>query len=234
MGSYFSDKWNDLQTLWAAILANPGFFVVAFAIGLPLIWWKWRVTGNSMQSTVDSLTHGLRADADAKTVAHETGIGTRDILVMRPPPTPKMIYFALFFFGGGALFFMFIHIPSDRSEPSDWWVLLALLVFSIGSMIVIEQGQTRIRVDDTGLQRRRVLHPRQTIRFAEIAEVTTSSAKTMAPYIKIISNSGDSMRIGANFSGYRQVIDRLAPYDANMALISKIESTRAHARTSRG
>lgn len=228
MGSYFTDKWDALMALPGAIAANPMFFLVMLLIFAPLIWWKWRVTGGSVQKTVDDLTHGLRVDADQSTARHDTGIGTKDILVMRPAPLGKMIYFALFFFGGGALFYVFLHMPSDRSEPSDWGTALGLSGFAIVSMIAIELNQTRIYVDDTSLQKRRVLYRRQTIAFRDIASVEPHG-KQFTRGLLIRTTQGDKMRVTAGFSGYRQLLERLAPHDPKLALMARMGKGRARA-----
>lgn len=233
MGSYFSDRWEALQGLPAAIAQNPVFFIIVFAIGLPLIWWKWKVTGDSTVKAVNDLTHGLRADAAQSTTRHDTGIGTKDILVMRPAPLSKMIYFALFFFGGGALFYIFVHMPSDRAVASDWWTALGLAGFAVISMIAIELNQTRIIVDGESLEKRRVLHRRQKFNFADI-ETVEPLGKDFTRGLSIRTKSGEKMRVTAGFSGYRQLMERLAPHKAELALLVKLLKSRANARTARG
>lgn len=233
MGSYFSDRWEALSGLPAAISANPVFFLVAFVIFAPLLWWKWRVTGKATQTAVDSLTQGLRTDAETKSVRHDTGVGTRNILVMRPAPLNGMIYFSLLFFGGGALFYIFIHMPSEASVPSDWWVALGLCAFAVAAMIVIETNQTRILVDDRTIQKRRVLHRRQTIALRYITLIE-HRGKSFANGLTIHTGAGDKMTVIAGFSGYRQLIDRLAPFDAKIGLMSKLQRGRANARAARG
>ncbi|MBT8410752.1 MAG: hypothetical protein KJP02_03000 [Octadecabacter sp.] len=226
MGAYFSDKWEALTGLPAAIAAAPLFFAIVFAIGLPLIWWKWKVMGDGMQKAVADLSYGLRTDADRKQVRHETGIGTREILVMRPPKLSKMIYFALFFFGGGAVFYFILYLPSDLAEPDDWWTFAGAAGFTIAVMIIIEANQTRIYVDDHSLQRRRVLHRRQTIAFKDIASIEPLAKAFMGGMV-LRTRDGQRLRVRAQFSGYRELIARLAPYDRNMALLAKMPKPKA-------
>ena len=133
MGDYFADKWDALISLPAAIAENAVFFGIVFVIFLPLIWWQWRVTGNSVTHATESLTHCLRASADTKQVKHETGFGVQDVRVMRPPKTPGVIYFALFFFEGGALFYWLIVLQSGEATSRDWWTFAALSGFAIGA-----------------------------------------------------------------------------------------------------
>lgn len=228
MGSYFTDKLDALMALPGAIADNPVFFAIVFVIAAPLIWWKWRVTGSSVQQSLDGLTHGLRTDADTKQARHDTGIGTKEVLVMRPAPLGKMIYFALFFFGGGALFYFMIHMPSDRSTPSDWWTVLGLLGFTIVAMAAIEINQTRIYVDDATIQKRRVLHRRQTIAFNDISAIDPFG-KSYARGLIIRPKSGDKMRVLAGYSGYRQLMERLAPHHPKLGMLAKLSRKAAHA-----
>ena len=220
MGSYFSERWDALSGLPAAFAANPWFFIIAFAIGLPLIWWKWRVTGNSIQSSIDSQSHGWRADADRKEVRHEIGVGTRKVLVMRPAKLPKMIWFSLIFFGGGAVFYFLVVLQSGDTTSEDWWVFAGLSGFTIGSMILIELNQTRILVTEHGLERRRVLTPRQRIEFSKIKDVTPH-AKDFGHGLVIHSTDGQKMRILPAMSGYAELIEHLAPHNRTMALMAK-------------
>jgi hypothetical protein len=208
MGEYFSDKWAAISSLPAAIAENPVFFAIAFLIGLPLIWWKWRFSSSSVSNAIDSQTHGLRVGADSKQVLHETGIGTRDVLVMRPDKTPKSIYFALLFFGGGALFYWFIVLQSGAATSEDWWVFAVLGAFTICAMAVVELNLTRITVSDTTIVKKRVLHKRQVIKIAEISAIEPL-AKQISRGAKLRASDGQVMRIGANFSGYKDLILRL-------------------------
>jgi len=226
MGSYFTDEWDALLALPAAMAEDPLFFIIVFAIALPLIWWKWKVTDDGVQKAVTDLTHGLRTAADRKEMRHETGIGTREVLVMRPPRLSKMIYFALVFFGGGAVLYFILYLPSDLAEPDDWWTFAGAAGFTIAVMIIIEANQTRIYVDDRSLQRRRVLHRRQTIAFTDIASIEPL-AKTFMGGMVIRTRDGQRLRVRAQFSGYRELIARLAPYDRNMALLAKMPKPKA-------
>ncbi|MGJ8610673.1 MAG: hypothetical protein ACSHWY_06240, partial [Octadecabacter sp.] len=170
----------------------------------------------------------LRADGDQKQSRHDTGIGTKDVLVMRPGKLPKMIYFSLFFFGGMALFYLFLYMPSDLSEPSDWWTALVLSLVAICAMVLIETNLTRIHVDDRSIQRRRVLHRRQTIAFSDIVAVDPH-ANNLSRGLVIRTTTGDKMRILATFSGYRQLMERLAPHNPKLGLLAKVIKARASA-----
>lgn len=208
MGEYFLSKWDAISSLPAAIAQNPGLYAIVFLIGLPLIWWKWRTIGTSTQHAIDSQTHGLRTGADKKQIAHETGIGTTEIQVMRPPKTPKVIYFAVFFFGGGALFYWLIVLQSAQATSADWWTFAGLAVFAIGAMAVIEFNQSRIFVSEKTIEKRRVLHKRQVIKISEIIAVD-ALATQISSGARLRSSDGQVMKIGANFSGYKDLILRL-------------------------
>jgi hypothetical protein len=231
MGSYFSERWDALSDLPAAFATNPWFFIIAFAIGLPLIWWKWRVAGNNMQLSIDSQTHGWRAGVDKKDVRHETGIGTREVLIMRPAKLPKMIWFSLIFFGGGALFYALVVLQSGNTGSEDWWVFAGLAAFTIGAIAVIEMNQTRIIITDQGIERRKVLTHRQRIEFSQIKDVT-AHAKDFGRGLIVHANDGQKMRVLPSMSGYKQLMERLAPYNKKMALMAKLMKTQqTHART---
>ncbi|MCF2871624.1 hypothetical protein L0664_11160 [Octadecabacter sp. G9-8] len=208
MGDFFSDKWDGLMGFFAIVADNPAFFAIMFIIGLPLIWWKWRTIGKSTQHAIESQTHGLRTSADSKQVVHETGIGTRDVLVMRPPPTPKGLYFALLFFGGGAVFYWLVVLQTDVVTSEDWWVFAGMTVFTLCSIAVIAANMTRIIVSDQTIEKRRLLRKRQMVTVADIVAIDPL-AKEISRGAKLRTTNGQVMKIGANFSGYKDLILRL-------------------------
>lgn len=231
MGSYFAEKWEYLAAFPATFAQNPIFFIIAFAIGLPLIWLKWRVTGNSVSKAMQNQTLGLRTDADKKQVRHETGIGTRDILVMRPAIPGMAILFGLLFFGGGALFYALVVLQGADVTSKDWLTFAISVTFTVCAMIIIEMGQTRILVDETSIQKRRVLHRRQTVLFSEISSVEPR-AKQISRGMVIQSKDREKMNVHAGFTGYRQLLERLAPHNAQANLFVKLLKAQPHARTS--
>ena len=216
-----AEKWEALLGLPAAFADAPLFFSVIFAVGGLAIWWKWKVIGNSQRRAMEGVTHGLRAAADSKQLRHETGIGTRDVMIMRQAPLGGVIWFALLFFGGGAVFYVLVVLQSGETTSEDWWVFAGLAGFTIGAMAVIENNQTRIQVDDTSLQKRRVLHRRQTIPFSEIVSVQPHG-KSYVGGVVITPATGAPMRIPAAFSGYRDLLPRLAPHDPKLQLMTKL------------
>lgn len=227
MGSYFTDKWNALMALPAAIAEAPVFFAILFLIFGPLIWWKWRATGKGIERATQDPSHGLRVDADTKTQIHETGIGTQDVLEMRPAKTPFMIWFGLLFFGGGAVFFAMV-VLVDEPTSKDWQVFAIMMLFAVGSMVFIEANQTRIIVSPDTIERRRVLHRRQRIAFSSITNVSLAR-KTLVGGVVVTDANGQKMRIAARFSGYLTALDRLAKHDPKLSLMVKLHKAQARA-----
>lgn len=214
--------------LLAAFAENPTLFVIIFAIGLPLIWLKWRVTGTVMTDQ----TRGLRAEAKASFKPYETGIGTQDVFIMRPACVGGMLWFALLFFGGGALFYWFALLTKGDGTWENWATFAGLSALALGAMVAIEVNQTRIYVDAKTIQKRRVLHRRQTTGFADISTVDPIG-KNFTTGLIIHSHDGAKIPVRAPFSGYMKLFGRLAPYNHHIAMMSNMR--KAHdARTSRG
>ena len=220
MGSYFADRFDALMGLPSAIAANPGFFAILLLIFGPLIWWKWRTIGKSTNKAIADQTHGMRTDADRKRVRHETGIGMAEVLVMRPNSVGGMIWFALIFFGGGAVFYAFV-VLQDAPSPKDWWTFAGLAGFTFAIMGLIEVNQTRLIVDEQQIERRRVLHARDRIAFSQIASVEPL-AKSFARGLRITTRDGQTMKVPARFSGYRELMARLSKHDPSLRLMAKL------------
>ena len=223
MGSYFSDKIDAIAAIPTLITQAPVLFLIVFAIGGTLIWLKYWLIDRSVKRSVENTTHGHRTAADRKTVRHDTGVGTAEVLVMRPAAQGGALWFALIFFGGGAVFYFLIVLQSSDRTTEDWLVFATLAAFAICAMIVIEMGFTRIYIDEEKLVRRRILHRRQIIRFVDIASVTPAG-KSYAGGVKIQARSGDTMRILASFSGYLDLLTRLGERDQKLRLFANILS----------
>lgn len=208
------------MSLPAAIAEAPLLFAVFFAIFAPLIWWKWRVTGSSVTKAIDDQTHGFRAVADTRQVRHETGVGSRDFLVMRPNKLGGMIWFGLLFFGGGAVFYLLVVLPAEPTSK-NWLTFAVLSGFTIINMVLIEMNQARFLIHPDYLERRRVLYRSESIPLSSIAKITPMG-KTYRSGLRIMSSDGRKMTIPARFSGYRALIARLAPYSAELRLLDKM------------
>ncbi|MDA9207949.1 hypothetical protein N9O61_03595 [Octadecabacter sp.] len=208
MGSYFAERFDAILGLPAAILQAPVFFIVIFAIGGLLIWLKYRIIGRSMNKAIQSTTHGLRVSGDQKQVRHETGVGTTNVIVMRPGVSVKGLIFGVLFFGSGAVFYVLVVLQSPDVASKDWWTFAGLTFFTIAAIAAIEASMTRIYVSEAGLERRRVLHRRQTILFSDVAAVGPIG-KSFQQGLVVQSKTAGKMRIPAAFSGYRDLLNRL-------------------------
>lgn len=220
MGSYFAERFDALQGLPGAVASNPGLFIILFLVFIPLIVWKWWVVGKSTKKAMADPTHGLRTDADRKKVRHETGIGTTEVLVMRPNGVGGMIWFVLILFGAGALFYAFLVLP-DEPTSENWWTFAGLAGFAICAMGLIEANQTRLIVGERHIERRRVLYARDRIAFDQIASVEPLG-KSFVRGLKVISRDGRSMRVPARFSGYRELMERLGTHDPALGFMAKL------------
>lgn len=226
MGTYFTERWDALIGLPAAIAENPVLYIIFFAIALPLIWVKWRLIGKSQQKAIANQTHGLRSEAVRKNIRHETGIGTAEILVMRRAKLGAAIWFALFFFGGGAVFYFLVVLPESDELSKDLAVFAIMLGFSIIGIGVIMAHQTRIYVDDKGLEKRRLLRSREKLSFADITDIQPARKKLTYGLV-LHAKGGKRMKITADFSGYLNLLDRLAPSNPKLGVLARIIRTQA-------
>lgn len=179
------------------------------------------MTGNSLKRAVTDQTHGLRTDAQAGQVKHETGLGTQDVLIMRPNKVPGMIWFGLAFFGLGAVFYVFVVLPSPTRTTQDVLVFAGLFAFTFSAMVLIEQSHTRIVLRHDSLERHRVLHRSETVRFSDIQSVTPM-AKTFSYGLTITTQDQKRYRIAARFSGYATLMARLSQFDPQLGLLAKL------------
>lgn len=224
MGSYFAEPFNALLTLPAAIAKSPLVFLAVLVVFGPLIWWKWRSVGAATSKATADITHGLRTDSDRKQTRHDTGIGTQEVLVMRPNKVGGMIWFALIFFGGGAVFSALV-VLQDAPTVEDFWTFAGMSAFATACMGIIEANQTRFIVTATQIECRRILHRRRRIAFGDVQTVEPM-AKSFVRGLRILPKTGRPLVVSARYSGYRELMQRLAQHDPQLSLMSKLAKLR--------
>lgn len=209
------------MSLPGAFAENPVLMTCIFIIGGGLIYLRSRLLNGAVQSTQKSHTHGLRQSGKATQTRHETGIGTKDVITMKPEPVSAAIWFSLIFFGGGAVFYAFIVLTAPDTQPKDWGTFLALSGFAVMSLAVIEQNFVRFIVHPDRIVRLRPLYRDEVIFFSEIEQITPLRKKIEFG-VTLHTQNKQQFRIPARFSGYLDLLDRLGEIDANTRLVARL------------
>lgn len=197
--------------------------VIIAVLIAPIMWWKWKRPGNVVTKALRDASHGLRTEADRKEMRHDTGIGTRDVLVMRPAKLGFGIYFGLLFFGGGAAFFALVVLQSPDVTGEDWWIFVGLMAFTLCAILLMIANRTRIHLDAASVEKRPLLLPRKSIRFSEITQISPHG-KDYRLGVKFSTQDGKSMRVVAGFSGYLQLLERLPKLDERLGILLKMSA----------
>ncbi|MEL6700233.1 MAG: hypothetical protein AAFO58_00925, partial [Pseudomonadota bacterium] len=159
------------------------------------------------------------ANTQARTqqVAHETGIGTVDALVLRPSSQEWRVgLLCIVFFGGGSLLFW----PDVLADPlgagiEAWLVVVCAVVFSLAGAFLIGRAFLRIRLTREVIERRWLW--RKT-RYALRSHVKTEPlGKSWASGVKLFFHEEKVLHVRSDLIGYPEFAARFERIDPEPA-----------------
>ena len=210
---------NSGSSLLNALATNPIGVSIILAIGFTLIWLKWRFIAKAQRNAVKSQYAGWTVDAKHASEAHDTGIGTKDVLVMKPVKFFRIGLMTLIFFGGGAWFYMAVVLKKPDVSAKDWAVFAMMIGFSLLALFVLAQAFTRIRFDREHITKRSPFARTFHAKLADLSSVKPAH-KTIAGGVDLLFNDGRKLRVKSQMSGYRQLLEHLSSIDPKLRLMT--------------
>jgi hypothetical protein len=212
---------EDLKGVWDAATGNPGLFFGIMAVFLPLIILKWWIVARTARKTQQNAYAGWTEDATSQQAPHETGVGTVDVLKMKPAIGLGAILFSLLFFGGGALFYALVVLPEATATRKDWITFAVMLGFTLMGLAVWVISFNRLTVSAEKITRTGPLIKRKSYLFSGLQSVSPL-AKTFAGGAKLDFGEQGVLKVRANYKGYKQLLDHLAKDDPKLRLLVKL------------
>ena len=210
---------NSGSSLLNALATNPIGFSIILAIGFTLIWLKWRFIAKAQRNATKSQYAGWTVDAKRASEAHDTGIGTKDVLVMKPVKFLRIGLMTLIFFGGGAWFCMAVVLKKPDVSAKDWAAFAIMIGFSLLALIILAQAFTRIRFDGEYITKRSLFARTFHAKLADLSSVKPAH-KTIAGGVDLHFNDGRKLRVKSQMSGYRQLLEQLSSIDPKLRLMT--------------
>ena len=208
----------------------PEIFFPLFAIGLFLIWLKWRFIGKATAKSAQKNFAGWTKDGEAQRAQHETGVGYQDVLVMKPIKFLSLSLYYIGFFGGGALFFWLVEIPNGGLSPKEKLGFTFMILATIIGLYVFILSFMRIRLFTDKIERTCPFRRKFSAPLSGLTSVTPIS-KTIAGGVFINFNDGRRLRVIPRMSGYRQLLERLSRTDPKLRLLMTMAAKQIQARS---
>ncbi len=217
---------ETLQSITEALQANPVVFSLIMAVGLLLIYFKYWLIGRAARKALRDKRAGLAVDAAVGQVRHETGVGLKEVLVMRPVKLVAPAFWCLLFFGGGAVFYALVVLQEPDVSHKDWGVFAILSVFAFGAILIFGMATTRIRFDGEEIRRTGLLVRNFRRRMADLTLVEPLRKSWLAG-MKLHFQDGAKLNVASNMSGYRQLMQQISGVDPKLRLVAKMLSNTA-------
>ena len=221
--------FNALNSIAAGFQANPVVFSLIMAVGLFIIWLKWRLIGWFMRRAMAGQYAGWRTGAKVKQAPHETGVGTIERWVMRPQAHFKVSLLTFLFFGGGAYFYARVVLPGSENLLKDWGVFAIMCGFSMMAVFIFLAGFARIDFDNDSIAARGLVRKSSEAFWRDLEEIKPLS-KTIAGGVRLHFRNGTRIKVAADMTGYHQLLQRLSAIDPKIALMTRMLETRLKKR----
>ena len=213
----FHEVFEAMRGLAELFAAYPIRFALGTIVVVTLIYYKWVWFGRATENSIKNGYDGWKVDGT---------VDDAQRLVMRPVKMRRVGIWTLLFFGGGALFYTLVGIPNGDMAPKDWFSFAAMLVFSIGAVWLILMSFTRITFDGEVFTRVGVLGRNMAVRVDTLTDVRPIS-KTVAGGVYLDFAGGERLRIVANMSGYRQLLEMLTRHHPKLRLLVRAYANAA-------
>ncbi|WP_341368935.1 hypothetical protein [Yoonia sp. BS5-3] len=192
------------------LLAHPGVLAIALGIALFKYWVMSRGFRRIARNQAKAQAAGWTQGAQVKQQRHETGIGTEQTLIMKPPGRLITVgLWTLVFFGGGAALLGHAVLTDPSARSFDNLLGAALCSgFALLALFLLGQGFTRIVLTQDSLTHRRLLRKTQVYRLDTI-NGARFAGKDPSQGIVLSFNDGRTLKLPAMLAGYADVMAQI-------------------------
>ena len=213
----FQEFLEGVRVLAQLFAAYPIRFALGTVVVVSLIYYKWFWIGRVSQNAIKNNYAGWKIDG---------ALDSAQRLVMRPVKIRRVGVLTLLFFGGGALFFALVSIPNGDMGPQEWFAFAAMVVFSVISVWLILMSFNRITFDGEAFTRVGVLGRSFAVRVDTLTDVRPIG-KTIAGGVFLDFEGGERLRVPANMSGYRQLLEILTQHQPKLRMLVRAYANAA-------
>ena len=198
-----------IAAIWS-LITSP-LALIAWLITVAIMYWINSWTNKLLLNKLATATQtGWNTVASVVRRRHPFGVGTRDVLVMKPPRQNYWIaVWTLFFFGGCAVLSWFSILPGPEEQHFKNWAMFAgACIISAGSLVLLVMAFTRIEVSSEGIVLRRLFRRPQQFLLKSITQVALA-AKNPATGVKLTFSDSRTLKLLATNEGYGDVMTKI-------------------------
>jgi len=213
----FENLFDSLRVLSGLFFNHPIPFTIGTIIVVTLIYYKWVWIGRARTNTIKNAYAGWKVDG---------ALDSAQRLVMQPVKMRSVGIWALLFFGGGFLFYALVEIPKDNTDGQTWSVFAIMGLFSVAAVWLILVSFTRITFDGEVFTRTGVFGRNMAVPANKLKDVYPIN-KTIAGGIFLDFADKGRIRITAQMSGYRQLLEILTQHNPKLRMLVNAYSDAA-------
>lgn len=215
MLSYLTEVFTGIVDLFNR---SPVVFTLVFGAGVSLIWLKYRWIARAQANVLRDNYAGWSQGAKTAKVTHETGIGTKDVLIMRPIKFRSIAIWTLLFFGGGSVVLGFdVFENPNEMGFKDYFGFVSCILFAALSLWLLALSFTKIVIDGNSLHHRGLFR-RRAFKFESIQAIEPLG-KSYLSGVKLTFKDTQTLKIIARMTGYRDLLEQLAAKDPKLQLV---------------
>ncbi|MEO9824840.1 MAG: hypothetical protein ABJF50_10545 [Paracoccaceae bacterium] len=204
------DWIENLKTTWGILISNPLILILSIGFVLLVYRLQGRFERRAEKAQKADQLAGWTADTTTVKRPHETGVGSQDVLVLKPTRhILKVAFLTLAFFGGGAVFFALVVLPNPVERTFENIMgFVIMCAFSIGALFLLGTYFTRFDVTENEIVHRRLLRRRQRYPLSTLVAVKPAG-KNPTLGIKLTFADGRELALWARFQGYAAMLSKL-------------------------
>lgn len=215
----FAGILDTLQTHAAWFRDSPVFYTVCATIVITVIYFKWKfitsVTNKAAKQTYAGWTSDVVSDGTS--------------IQLKNPKSWGLSFFLLALCGGGMYFYWQIVLPETVEPLKDWSVFAVMCLGFFSGIYILLDSFTKIEFDGAEFRRKSLVSGSLSARISDL--------QGLKPIRKSIANGAHlefsgkrRLRVYAQMSGYRQLLEMLAKNDpdARRVISSYHRSAQKH------
>lgn len=208
-----SEGLNQLMSGLFLLFSKPFLLLLLVLFFGGLSYFHGSIRRRNLRKMEEGATSGWETPAQQALRPHETGIGTRDVKVMRPPRR----FFPIVLFGmvliAGSIYLLWNEILGDLQNSSGnpiktleaYVALICSAFLALLSPLGLWFAFHRIEVSKSEILLRRLFCPRRQYFLSSLASVAPIGPNAVRG-VKLHFSDGRTLKLLASFRGYAEVL----------------------------
>lgn len=200
---------DSLRVLADLFAMYPISFTLVTILVVTLVYFKRVWVGKSTEASLKNAYAGWKVEAT---------VDAADRFVMRPVKMRSVAIWTFLFFGAGAAFYAFAVLPEGNAQAKDIFAFAIMCVFALLAVWLFLRSFAEIIFDGEVFVRSGAFERTATYPLQDLQSLRPLS-KTLKGGITLDFGNRGLLKVPANMSGYRQLLEFLSRNDPKFRMI---------------